>query len=1118
MYTTGRLSEATRGGRNNPGTFVQAPSRDDEHDRRLGEAIDGCLEQLERGQPIAWDDWARRFPDVVDELRACLGALPLMPGVSQRRSSVLSAAGRDGQPVGALYTNPLGNRVGVTGSPGLRAYTLLEEIGRGGMGLVYRALQHATKRQVALKFLASGWHASPKARRRFAREVELAAALDHPCIVRVLEAGESSAGLYCAMELVDGDPLHVHLARHELSVTEKLRLFLQIVEGIHYAHLRAVIHRDLKPSNVMVDTTGCPRILDFGLARSAPKRDTGSEAACETADGQLVGTLPYFSPEQAAGTPDAVDLRSDLYALGVILYQMLTGRLPYETGGSLTAALHNICHTHPRKPSQFCRELNADIDAVVLKALEKVKENRYQTAAELAEDVRCCLRGEPAGANRNSRFYLLRKAYARHRTQVRLAAAGLSLVLGALGAILGLYVQVQQERDRLEEQLHVSVLERGLAHVAAGHDALAEKLLWSAYLDRPDAHAYWSLLSYYTQNPLLAQAGGGWVTCLAYSPDQRFLAYGNLNGTAGVCDATSLEALWLGEAHSGGISQLDFSPDGKQLATGGAEGRIKLWQVGTWEFLREFEAHRGAVTQLRFASRPDRLISAGDDGRVVLWRLAGTAQPRTVFADEGRRPITASALSCSGDLVAVATSANLLWIIEAETGERRMEPLRFAEPVEAVRFSPDGRTLAIWSRATVSLRDVATGACLWAGDAGLAEPRPASLWSLSPRPHVSWKPSLEFSSDGSLLVSAGWDAVVRLWRSDGGEALGQLRAHGTAVYAVAFQPDSQRLAAGYIGGIRIWDLDRHPAMLSRKLSGRLERSCVAVSGPAGLLAWGDILNGSPGGVSLMRTRPPRNVTTWRAHDTPVEAVAFDPDGRRLATTDREGTVAIWDVASHELLRAWRTGDSRVRAIAFSPDGARIACGNLDGELQVWDAADGSRVQAWSAHRGLILAVAFSPDGRRVASAGTDWRMKLWELGRSDPIGERQHHEWVNAVAFSPDGQHIATGSADLSIRIGRPTAPPEVEICGAHAHWVNAVAFLDHGRVVVSGGNDGAIRFWDTRTGQELAALSSLWGPIDTLVVTDDERFLAIGTARAVQLIDLGTAGDLIGRKALCCR
>jgi len=268
----------------------------------------------------------------------------------------------------------------------------------------------------------------------------------------------------------------------------------------------------------------------------------------------------------------------------------------------------------------------------------------------------------------------------------------------------------------------------------------------------------------------------------------------------------------------------------------------------------------------------------------------------------------------------------------------------------------------------------------------------------------------------------------------------------------------------------------------------------------------------------MRTRPPRNVTTWRAHDTPVEAVAFDPDGRRLATTDREGTVAIWDVASHELLRAWRTGDSRVRAIAFSPDGARIACGNLDGELQVWDAADGSRVQAWSAHRGLILAVAFSPDGRRVASAGTDWRMKLWELGRSDPIGERQHHEWVNAVAFSPDGQHIATGSADLSIRIGRPTAPPEVEICGAHAHWVNAVAFLDHGRVVVSGGNDGAIRFWDTRTGQELAALSSLWGPIDTLVVTDDERFLAIGTARAVQLIDLGTAGDLIGRKALCCR
>ena len=1111
MYAVSKWGEPASSGKSRTGLSVQAPPRGDEHDRRLGEAIDGYLAQLQQGRPVSLGVWARRFPDVADELRECLDALPLVPRTSQRRSGAHGAARRTGQSAGRSHPVPPESLAEATVLPTLPGYTLFEEIGRGGMGVVYRARQHATKRLVALKFLASGCYASLTARRRFAREIELAAALDHPGIVRVLEAGESAAGVYCAMELVDGDPLHVYLARHELGVPEKLQLFLRIVEAVQYAHLRAVIHRDLKPSNIMVDKQGRPRILDFGLARSVPERDARDQGATFTQDGQLVGTLPYFSPEQAAGTTDEVDMRSDLYALGVVLYGMLTGRLPYETTGSLAAALHNICHVIPPRPSQFCRGLKADIDAVVLRALEKSKEDRYQTSAELAEDVRCCLRGEPARANRSSRFYLVRKAYARHRMQVRLAAAGLSLVVAASALILALYVQVQQERDRLEEQLHVSVLRRGLAHLAAGHDMLAEDLLWPAYLERPDARAHWSLLSYYAQNPLVARMSGcGWTTCLACSPDHRFIAYGNLAGTLGIRDARTFEDIWSLKAHPGGVSCVAFSPDAQFLAAAGTDGRISLWSVGTWQLLGEFEAHRGGVTQLCFAKGGNQLVSAGNDGTLLLWAPCGSGRARTIFADEGRRPIAACDLSSGGELLAVATPDDPLRIVDIRNGAVRAVLDQLGGAVEAVRFSPDARRLAVWSNAEISLWDLDSGTRSWTRDAGLAEPRPTSLWNISPKPHASWRPALEFSHDGALLASAGWDAVVRMWRPDNGDKLGELRAHGTAVYAIAFQDDPHRLVAAYVGRIAVWDLDRHPGMLSRKVSPGLERTCVAVSGKARLMAWGDAADGSQGVVSVMNIVPPYDVATWPAHAAPLEALAFGPDGRRLATADRDGNVAVWDVASHEKLHGWRAGDTRVRALAFSPDGTRIATGNLAGELQIRDSTDGFLEQSWIAHRGLILAIAFSPDGKRLASAGTDWRARLWELGRHSLVNEWCHDEWVNAVAFSPSGRCFATGSADLAIRTGRPEAQPAVEIRTAHAHWVNAVAFLDQGRVLVSAGNDAAIRFWDARSGRELAAWPSQWGPVHSLALTPDERFLAIGAAGAVRLVDLGAAAELI--------
>ncbi len=249
----------------------------------LSRAIDEILESRRRGAGIETEELVRRYPDVADELRECLPALLL-----------LERARTTGEPPGA-------------GSPPPRAvlgYTLLHEIGRGGMGVVYEGVQDGTRRPVAVKFLAGGPEPSPASRRRFAREVELASTLDHPGIVRVIESGESDGRLYCVMELVDGLPLHRYIADRAPDVDERLRLFAAIADAVHHAHLKAVVHRDLKPSNIMVDAEGRPRVLDFGLARATSRAGkTGAAAPSLTQAGQLVGTLPYLSPSRSRALP-----------------------------------------------------------------------------------------------------------------------------------------------------------------------------------------------------------------------------------------------------------------------------------------------------------------------------------------------------------------------------------------------------------------------------------------------------------------------------------------------------------------------------------------------------------------------------------------------------------------------------------------------------------------------------------------------------------------------------------------------------------------------------------------------------------------------------------------------
>ncbi len=322
----------------------------------------------------------------------------------------------------------------------IEGYRILSELGRGGMGVVYKAIQTSTKRQVALKVLLEGPIISRTARRRFEREVELAAQLSHSNIVTILESGIASGRYYFAMQYVEGQRLDHYIADRNLELEAKLLLFVKICRAVNYAHQRGVIHRDLKPSNIIVDEHGEPHVLDFGLAKLADK-DVGEEHAMISMTGQVMGTLPYMSPEQTTGSSSDIDTRTDVYSLGVILYEMLTGRYPYTVVGKMMDVLRNIAEAEPERPSTVLRTINNEIETIVLKSLAKDKMRRYQSADNLATDVERYLSGEPIEAKLDSATYVLWKMLKRHRVPVGVVA-GFFILL-----VLGVGLSLKHRRD-----------------------------------------------------------------------------------------------------------------------------------------------------------------------------------------------------------------------------------------------------------------------------------------------------------------------------------------------------------------------------------------------------------------------------------------------------------------------------------------------------------------------------------------------------------------------------------------------------------------------------------------------------------------------------------------------
>jgi len=1079
-----------------------------------------------------------RFPDFEAELQLYL------------KTPLLGPADRTPHPTEALdaiATTRLSRPPqGDAALPTVPGYEITEEIGRGGMGVVYKARQQGLDRWVALKMVLAGAHAGRTERQRFRAEAEAAARLQHPNIVQVHDIGEHDGRPYLALEYVAGGSLAQHLSGQPLSTRSAAMMVETLARAMHYAHQQGVIHRDLKPANILLagvsvarkepepasspitnhwSPTTVPKITDFGLA----KRLGAAELTCS---GAILGTPSYIAPEQVEGRAKRVGPGADVYALGAILYELLTGRPPFQ-GATPLETLEQVRVQEPVAPRRLQPKVPHDLEVICLKCLEKEPRRRYASAADLGDDLKRFLDGVPIRARPVSTTEYVVK-WVRRRPAVAMLTA--AVVAVSMAGVVGLAWQYQQTRAGLakaEDNLYANRIALADREWLAGHVDHSEQLL----AECPPGRRGWEwhyLRRLCHRDRHTLRAGGAFGVALA----GRFLAVAAADEAAvHVWDLDEGQRVLTLPQTGLGVA---FSPDGKRLATAtwkvGAGGEllsehacdVTVWEIpGGREVLR-LPGHRGTVFSLCFSQDSKSLASASLDGTVKVWDLAAAHEVITYRQHAGW--VEAVAFGPGGRLVASAGADGTVRIWNATTGAEQL--------VLADDKSPTGRLAK--GRVMSSKGDTRVPLAQTGVDQPLKVWDPESGRTIVPlRGQTHALASVAFSPDGSRVAS-GQGNVVRVWETTGGREVHALRGHNDLVRDVAFDATGLRLAsASYDQTLKVWDLGTgeevttlrgHTAAVNRVAFGRDGQQLVSASWDGTVKVWDVATSGevlvvrghadfarglafAPDGMRLATAGADRQVfvcNAWTgkqdlcfaAHADTANAVAFSSDGTRLATAGYDGTVRLWDAMTGTAIHTFTGHKGLVYRVAFSPDGSQLASAGHDGTVRFWEVHSGVEWMCLRGHAGRVFAVVFHPDGRQVASAGDDRSVRLWDARTGAALRTLVgHSNDVTGVAFSRDGQRLASSSLDRTAKVWDVTSGKELLALHGHVNGVTAVAFSADGQRLATASLDRGVRLWNAASGEELLALRGPMLEVLGVTFSPDGHRLAAATAEGAAYI-----------------
>ncbi len=1007
----------------------------------------------------------------------------------------------------ALFENLVREDTAPAGDPDIPTefghYRVEHVLGQGAMGTVYAAHDTRLNRQVALKVPRSG--ADADLERRFLREARSAARLRHPNICPVYEVGDIDGRNYISMALIRGHTLREFAqAESEQPQRHVALLIRKLALAVAEAHRQGVLHRDLKSANVMLDESHEPIVMDFGLA-GIIEDDAGV-----TQSGEILGTPAYMAPEQVEGDQEQIGPATDVYGLGVILYELLTGRVPFQ--GRLHAVLKQVVSDEPPPPSRIRPGLDPILEAICLKTLARRPEERYASMDDLAEDLRRYLAHESTLARPDGMVQHARKWFRRRPTAAVLVGVSTAAVLLAIGLTAwGLHHRAKatsaareyqtslqradDQRARAEDESARRQYARAIA-AAEGSNSTAA-MLWLASALEPAVASEDGDLESRIRRQLAAWTGQfpslrtsyphqGHVFAIAVSQDAQLLVTGGRDGSS---ENDGLARLWNAKSgqsvgpplvHQGTVFGVDVSPDGSRIISGSADGTAQLWDAATGARVGRTMRHDHRVLAVAFSPDGETVLTGSHDTTARLWS-AETGEALEIPQLAHGAIIRCVDFSPDGESLLTAGDDGVVRFWSAATGERTGEIAAHSDQIFAARFSPDGRL-------------VLTGcndgrARLWDFASGEATGPPMNCGT-----RVS---SVDFSPDGAKFVTAGLSGAVRIGETQTRQFCG-VAHHADKVGVATFGPDGTLLTGGWEGIVRSWDVDARSLRTTVRAAAfsRDERTISIVSG-YGLVH-------ELAAETFEPLHPPVvHYDTWQ------QIMTLSPDGSKLLAREAGNVLQVSETSSIQPVMCefelTAEQSDQIRGACFSPDNRTVLAGSLDGIVRLWDVETG-RVLLELEHASAVTAVTFTTDGQRIVTGSWDRMAHVWDVVSGAPIGNPfRHDEGVIAVAVSPNGRWIATAIAkDNTVHVwdttdGRMHGSPM-----HHPDQVRAIAFSPDSETIVTTCNDHVVRRWivsDCRQlGPTLHRSRLVWA---TVFSPDGKSLLIGGSDRHARLIEI---------------